>query len=186
MILVEAQSRPWALSRESDKAPHWVQTLVTILNAEGVALASGLWRAVAQSRVGDTMPIICRHRSIPVLHFPPDFLAVHVLLILNWIPFRDAILITVINCLTSFYGGIAIFSVMGYLATATGVPVEKVISSGKNRDYTLVSLHYALLCTISTVRRLCLRLTGDSLPLLKVPRWHCRTFGDRAFVAAAP
>ena len=32
---------------------------------------------------------------------------------------------------TSFYGGFAIFSVMGYMAYEMGVAVDQVVSSGK-------------------------------------------------------
>jgi solute carrier family 6 amino acid transporter-like protein 5/7/9/14 len=35
-----------------------------------------------------------------------------------------------VNCLTSLYGGFAVFAVVGYMAHETGLPVEDVIKSG--------------------------------------------------------
>ncbi|ESO08856.1 hypothetical protein HELRODRAFT_140021, partial [Helobdella robusta] len=43
---------------------------------------------------------------------------------------RDSILIPLINCGTSFYGGFAIFSVLGYMAANKNVPVSQVAASG--------------------------------------------------------
>ena len=44
--------------------------------------------------------------------------------------FRDAIVINLISYCTSLYAGIAVFSIIGYMANEYGVPVDKVISSG--------------------------------------------------------
>jgi solute carrier family 6 amino acid transporter-like protein 5/7/9/14 len=43
---------------------------------------------------------------------------------------RDAIMVPIINCATSFYGGFAIFSVLGYMALQKGVDVSDVAASG--------------------------------------------------------
>ncbi|XP_064622838.1 sodium-dependent proline transporter-like [Lineus longissimus] len=43
---------------------------------------------------------------------------------------RDTILIVIINCLTSIYGGFAVFAVVGHMAHRTGIPVDKVLKSG--------------------------------------------------------
>lgn len=43
---------------------------------------------------------------------------------------RDALIVPVINCLTSFYAGFATFSVLGFMAHQKGVSVEKVITGG--------------------------------------------------------
>ncbi|XP_021364323.1 sodium- and chloride-dependent glycine transporter 1-like isoform X2 [Mizuhopecten yessoensis] len=43
---------------------------------------------------------------------------------------RDALLVPVINCLTSFYAGFAIFSVLGFMAYSKGVSVEDVATGG--------------------------------------------------------
>ena len=41
---------------------------------------------------------------------------------------RDAVLVSVINCSTSFYGGLAIFAVLGFMAKQAGVEIENVRS----------------------------------------------------------
>jgi len=43
---------------------------------------------------------------------------------------RDSILVPIVNCATSFYGGFAIFSVLGYMAVQKGVSVDQVAASG--------------------------------------------------------
>ncbi|XP_064598237.1 sodium- and chloride-dependent glycine transporter 1-like isoform X2 [Liolophura sinensis] len=43
---------------------------------------------------------------------------------------RDAFIVPVINCLTSFYAGFVIFSVLGFMAKNKGVTVDKVADSG--------------------------------------------------------
>jgi SNF family Na+-dependent transporter len=43
---------------------------------------------------------------------------------------RDAIIVAVINCATSVFGGFAIFSVLGFMATKTGLPIDKVAAGG--------------------------------------------------------
>ena len=45
--------------------------------------------------------------------------------------FRDAVLIPLINCGTSFMAGFAIFSVIGFMSLQANLPVDKVITSGK-------------------------------------------------------
>ena len=43
---------------------------------------------------------------------------------------RDSIVVPLINCLTSFYSGFAIFSVLGFMAVQKGVTVDEVAASG--------------------------------------------------------
>lgn len=47
-----------------------------------------------------------------------------------FLPYRDSITIPIINCLTSFYAGFAIFSVLGYMARAKNVSVSAVTTEG--------------------------------------------------------
>ena len=44
---------------------------------------------------------------------------------------RDAVVVPAINCMTSFFGGFAIFSVVGFMAHTLNKDVSKVVSSGK-------------------------------------------------------
>ena len=43
---------------------------------------------------------------------------------------RDSIIVPIINCRTSIYGGFAIFSVLGFIATQKGVDVREVADEG--------------------------------------------------------
>ena len=43
---------------------------------------------------------------------------------------RDSIIVPIINCGTSIYGGFAIFSVLGFIATQKGVGVREVADEG--------------------------------------------------------
>ncbi len=40
-------------------------------------------------------------------------------------------IVPIINCLTSFYAGFVIFSVLGYMANQKGVEVKDVATDGK-------------------------------------------------------
>uniref|UniRef100_A0A8C9VR47 Transporter n=1 Tax=Scleropages formosus TaxID=113540 RepID=A0A8C9VR47_SCLFO len=44
--------------------------------------------------------------------------------------YRDAILTSTVNCVTSFFSGFAIFSVLGYMAYKHGVKIEEVATDG--------------------------------------------------------
>lgn len=44
---------------------------------------------------------------------------------------RDALLTSTVNCVTSFFSGFAIFSVLGYMAYKHGVNIEDVATEGK-------------------------------------------------------
>lgn len=44
---------------------------------------------------------------------------------------RDALLTSTVNCVTSFFSGFAIFSVLGYMAYKHGVSIEDVATEGK-------------------------------------------------------
>ncbi|XP_042214876.1 sodium-dependent proline transporter-like [Homarus americanus] len=43
---------------------------------------------------------------------------------------RDALIITVANCLTSFFSGFVIFGIVGFMAHELGLPVEEVAAQG--------------------------------------------------------
>jgi len=43
---------------------------------------------------------------------------------------RDAIVINFVSFGTSLYAGIAVFSIIGFMAHEQNVPIEKVINSG--------------------------------------------------------
>ncbi|XP_063970678.1 sodium- and chloride-dependent glycine transporter 1-like isoform X1 [Lytechinus pictus] len=44
--------------------------------------------------------------------------------------YRDALIVSVINCLTSIFAGFVIFSVLGFMANQAGVSVEDIVTSG--------------------------------------------------------
>lgn len=44
---------------------------------------------------------------------------------------RDALLTSTVNCVTSFFSGFAIFSVLGYMAYKHKVNIEDVATEGK-------------------------------------------------------
>lgn len=46
-------------------------------------------------------------------------------------PYRDALLTSTVNCVTSFFSGFAIFSVLGYMADKHGVKIEDVATDGQ-------------------------------------------------------
>jgi NSS family neurotransmitter:Na+ symporter len=43
---------------------------------------------------------------------------------------QNAVITSVTNCLYSFFAGFAVFSVLGYMAQAKGLPIDKVVKSG--------------------------------------------------------
>ena len=44
--------------------------------------------------------------------------------------YRDMVIVTLGDCLTSFFAGFVIFAVLGYMANEQGVPVPDVVKSG--------------------------------------------------------
>ena len=46
--------------------------------------------------------------------------------------FSDAIVINFVSFGTSLYAGIAVFSIIGYMANEYDVPIEEVIKSGRS------------------------------------------------------
>lgn len=45
--------------------------------------------------------------------------------------YRDTIVVSVVNCLTSFFSGFAIFSFLGYMALKQNTSVKNVATDGK-------------------------------------------------------
>ena len=45
--------------------------------------------------------------------------------------FRDAVMVAIGNCCTSFFAGFVIFGIIGFMAHELGVKVEDVAAQGK-------------------------------------------------------
>lgn len=46
-------------------------------------------------------------------------------------PHRDAILVSVLDCVTSVFAGLVIFSIVGYMAEELQEPIETVAREGR-------------------------------------------------------
>ena len=60
--------------------------------------------------------------------------------------FRDAVLVGMGNCCTSFFAGFVIFGIIGYMAHELGVEVEEVAAQGEasiNSEHTTTSFQLA-------------------------------------------
>lgn len=71
--------------------------------------------------------------------------------------FSDAVAVTLINCLTSFFAGFVIFSVLGFMSHTRQVPIDRVAAKGLNMKVNakcfvhclfMWSFIYRLTCTI--------------------------------------
>ena len=51
---------------------------------------------------------------------------------------RDALIVPVVNCLTSVFVGFVFFALMGYTADIVGEPIEKLIRSGEHLSATFL------------------------------------------------
>ena len=84
---------------------------------------------------------------------------------------RDAVVVTVINCATSFLGGFVIFSVLGFMSLKSGIPVSHVATDGlyivvpRDRDIDIRLKYICLIidwdpaiCSVSCRRILVLSL----------------------------
>ena len=49
----------------------------------------------------------------------------------NMLIFRDAVMVAIGNCCTSFFAGFVIFGIIGFMAHELGVKVEDVAAQGK-------------------------------------------------------
>ena len=61
-------------------------------------------------------------------------------------------IVPLVNCGTSFFGGFVIFSVIGFMAHEAGLPVEDVVKSGASPRHSACTLcvtheRVALVCT---------------------------------------
>ena len=49
--------------------------------------------------------------------------------------YRDSVIVPILNCGTSIFAGFVIFSIIGFMAAETGVPIDKVVSEGENFSF---------------------------------------------------
>ena len=47
---------------------------------------------------------------------------------------RDAVSLSIVNCCTSVFAGLVVFSVLGHMSHKTNTPIEDVATSGKITD----------------------------------------------------
>ena len=79
---------------------------------------------------------------------------------------RDSLAVPLINCATSFYAGLAVFAVLGYIAQQKGVEVAHVAASGKLQACTSSDIAHC-----STLLRLC-NCRSHRLPLIMLTALH--------------
>ena len=81
--------------------------------------------------------------NIPVSISSEDHVVVigHVMmwLLMLWLC-RDAVIASVINCATSIFGGVVVFSVLGFMSVKTDIPVAQVVTDGPNTRRCLTSV----------------------------------------------
>ena len=53
--------------------------------------------------------------------------------------FRDSVVVTLLCCGTSVFAGLAVFSVVGFMAHELNLPIKEVIRPGKTKMWLLVS-----------------------------------------------
>ena len=66
--------------------------------------------------------------------------------------FRDAVIVSVINCGTSVFAGFVIFSVLGFMAYTKGVDVAHVVDSGKAKLFLVFLLCWIALHCVKSFR----------------------------------
>jgi hypothetical protein len=80
--------------------------------------------------------------------------------IVDFCHYRDAFLIPIINCLTSFYAGFVIFAVLGFMAKQKGTTVENVATGGTSKICLFVWWSLTSLSTIEKKFNALLRKDG--------------------------
>ena len=51
---------------------------------------------------------------------------------INIVFYRDAILVTILNCSTSIFAGFAVFAIIGFMAGQLSLDVDKVAAKGES------------------------------------------------------
>ena len=69
-----------------------------------------------------------RIRSPQIIEWYKEFIKILLFWIL--ILFRNAIIVPLANCVTSFFAGFVIFAYMGYLSHITGQNIDDIIQAG--------------------------------------------------------
>lgn len=61
---------------------------------------------------------------------------------------RDALLVPIIDCLTSFFSGFVIFTVLGFMAHDKGADIKDVATDGK---YAVQILYYSIYMVLNII-----------------------------------